>query len=467
MRSWQHVAYLRRGFHKTIIELGNNILKTTFQGADCVNIEELARAVKAASKQLAGIREDLKNKALAEIADSLKERSREIIEANQMDLERSSKEGLSAPLMKRLRFDESKISDVIDGIHSLIKLEDPIGKTLLSTELDDGLELYRVTCPIGVIGVIFESRPDALVQISTLCLKSGNGVLLKGGSEARETNRVLADIITAATDEVGIPANWLKLLETREDVREMLQMDEYIDLIIPRGSNEFVRYIMSNSVIPVLGHADGICHCYVDRHADLEKAVKIVVDSKTQYVAVCNAVETLLVHQEIASQFLPELKQRLDEKGVELLGCPVTRSIIPATPVTEEEWSTEYLDYKLAVKVVSSIDDAISHINIYGSGHTDSIITEDKNTAAYFMDYVDSGNVFWNCSTRFSDGFRYGFGAEVGISTSKLHARGPVGLEGLLSYKYKLIGNGHLVDDYAKGVRRFHHKRLNKEFPLK
>lgn len=428
-----------------------------------MNMEELARDVQKASIRLAGAGTELKNKALAQIADSLQERSDEITRANRLDLERSSKEGLSAPLMKRLKFDESKISGVIDGIHSLIKLEDPVGKTLLSTELDDGLELYRVTCPIGVIGVIFESRPDALVQISTLCLKSSNGVLLKGGSEARETNRILADIITDATDGVGVPKNWLKLLETREDVNEMLKMDEYIDLIIPRGSNDFVRYIMSNSQIPVMGHADGICHCYVDKHADLDKAVRIVVDSKTQYVAVCNAVETLLVHQEIASQFLPALKHALDAKDVELLGCAITQGIIPVNPATEKDWKTEYLDYKLSVRVVSNIDDAISHINTYGSGHTDSIVTENKDSAAYFMNYVDSGNVFWNCSTRFSDGFRYGFGAEVGISTSKLHARGPVGLEGLLIYKYKLIGNGHVVQDYADGTKSFRHRRLNKD----
>lgn len=428
-----------------------------------MNMEELARDVKQASMRLAGAGSELKNKALAQIADSLQERSDEIIRANQLDLERSSKEGLSAPLMKRLKFDESKISGVIDGIHSLIKLEDPVGKTLLSTKLDDGLELYRVTCPIGVIGVIFESRPDALVQISTLCLKSSNGVLLKGGSEARETNRILADLITDATDGVGVPKNWLKLLETREDVNEMLKMDKYIDLIIPRGSNDFVRYIMSNSEIPVMGHADGICHCYVDKYADLDKAMRIVVDSKTQYVAVCNATETLLVHQEIASQFLPALKHTLDAEDVELLGCAITQGIIPVNSATEKDWKTEYLDYKLSVRVVSNIDEAISHINTYGSGHTDSIITEDKDMAAYFMSYVDSGNVFWNCSTRFSDGFRYGFGAEVGISTSKLHARGPVGLEGLLIYKYKLIGNGHIVGDYANGTRHFRHTMLKKD----
>jgi len=429
-----------------------------------MDMNELARRVKKASIKLAGAGTELKNKALAEIAASLEKNKEEIIRANREDLRRSEKENLPAPLLKRLKFDEAKIRDVVDGIHSLIDLEDPVGKTLLSTELDDGLELYKVTCPIGVIGVIFESRPDALVQISTLCLKSGNGVLLKGGSEARETNRVLADLIIRATEEACLPLNWLALLETRSDVSEMLKMDRYIDLIIPRGSNDFVRYIMDNSRIPVMGHADGICHLYVDEAADIDMAVRIAVDSKTQYVAVCNAAETLLVHERIAPDFLPALWKALESKGVELIGCPKTCAVIPATPAAEEDWKTEYLDYKLSVKVVSGLVEAIDHINTYGSGHTDSIVTGDGEKAARFMDYVDSGNVFWNCSTRFSDGFRYGFGAEVGISTSKIHARGPVGLDGLVIYKYKLIGNGHIVADYANRSRSFKHRKMNREF---
>jgi glutamate-5-semialdehyde dehydrogenase len=429
-------------------------------------MSELAQRVKEASIKLAGSGSDLKNKALAQIAGSLKHSKEKILKANREDLLRSEKENLPAPLLKRLKFDEAKIEDAVDGIYSLIKLEDPVGRTLLSTELDDGLELYKVTCPIGVIGVIFESRPDALVQISTLCLKSGNCVLLKGGSEARETNRVLAEIIVKATEEAGIPSNWVALLETRADVSEMLKMDQYIDLIIPRGSNDFVRYIMDNSRIPVMGHADGICHCYVDEDADIGMAVKIAVDSKTQYVAVCNAAETLLVHERIAPGFLPELKEALESKQVELIGCPKTLAIIPAAQASEEDWKTEYLDYKLSLKVVSGLDEAIDHINTYGSGHTDSIVTADREKAARFMEYVDSGNVFWNCSTRFSDGFRYGFGAEVGISTGKIHSRGPVGLEGLVIYKYKLIGNGHIVEDYANRSRSFRHKKLNRQFPL-
>lgn len=429
-------------------------------------MDELARQVKESSIKLAAAGTEIKNKALARIAESINERKEEIIRANAEDLDRSEKENLPAPLLKRLKFDEVKIADVVDGIYSLINLEDPVGKTLLSTELDDGLELYKVTCPIGVIGVIFESRPDALVQISTLCLKSGNGVLLKGGSEARETNRILAEIIIDAAEEAGIPSKWAALLETRADVNDMLKMDRYIDLIIPRGSNDFVRYIMDNSRIPVMGHADGICHCYVDEDADLDMAVKIVVDSKTQYVAVCNAAETLLVHERVAPEFLPGLKKLLDSKKVEVVGCPKTRALIPVNPASDEDWKTEYLDYKLSVKVVSGLDEAVDHINAYGSGHTDSIVTRDREKAARFMDYVDSGNVFWNCSTRFSDGFRFGFGAEVGISTSKIHARGPVGLDGLVIYKYKLIGSGHIVEDYANRFRTFKHRNLNREFTL-
>jgi len=431
-----------------------------------LNMDELARQVKESSIKLAAAGAEVKNKALAQIAQSLYDRKEEIIRANREDLDRSEQENLAEPLLKRLKFDEEKIADVVDGINSLISLEDPVGKTLLSTELDDGLELYRVTCPIGVIGVIFESRPDALVQISTLCLKSGNGVLLKGGSEARETNRILAEIIIEASEKAGIPANWAALLETRSDVSDMLKMDQYIDLIIPRGSNDFVRYIMDNSKIPVMGHADGICHCYVDTDADLEMALRVVVDSKTQYVSVCNATETLLVDEGVAPEFLPELKKLLDSKNVELMGCSKTQAIIPIAPATETDWKTEYLDYKLCIKVVTGLNEAVDHINTYGSGHTDGIVTRDREKAARFMDFVDSGNVFWNCSTRFSDGFRYGFGAEVGVSTSKIHARGPVGLDGLLIYKYKLIGNGHVVEDYANRSKVFTHRNLNREFTL-
>lgn len=429
-----------------------------------MSIERLATLAKVASITLAATEGEQKNKALKAIAKALDHNRMAIIAANEEDLERSGAENLATPLMKRLKFDHAKIDGVIEGIESLIGLEEPVGKTLMSKELDEGLDLYQVTCPIGVIGVIFESRPDAFVQISTLCLKSGNAVLLKGGSEAALTNKILSKIIAEASEEAGIVEGWIGLLESREDVTEMLKMDQAIDLIIPRGSNEFVRYIMDNSRIPVLGHADGICHTYVDEAADLDMAVRVVVDSKTQYVAVCNALETLLVHENIAETFLPALKEAMDKKGVLLRGCDMTRRFIDCQPAIDEDWSTEYLDYELAVKVVDSMLEAVGHINRYGSGHTDAIITKDVDTAMTFMDLVDTGNAMWNCSTRFSDGFRYGFGAEVGISTNKIHARGPVGLEGLLIYKYKVLGHGQIVEDYATGKKKFTHKPLNRNF---
>lgn len=429
-----------------------------------MGINEIAFSAKQASLALAAAKSEAKNAALAAVRDALQANAAAIIDANRRDLARAEKENLAKPLLKRLKFDQSKIDDVCAGIDSLISLPDPVGHTLSSTELDSGLELYKVTCPIGVIGVIFESRPDALVQISTLCLKSGNACLLKGGSEAAETNHMLADVIANAASTAGMPAGWLGLLETRADVTEMLKLDQSIDLIIPRGSNEFVRHIMQNTTIPVLGHADGICHVYVDAAADLEMAVAIAVDSKCQYPAVCNAAETLLVHKDIASAFLPRVKSALDSRNVELRGCAETRSVIDVKPATEDDWKTEYLDYTLSIRVVDSLEEAIDHINTYGSGHTDAIVTSDRDAAMTFMDRVDSGDVFWNAGTRFSDGFRYGLGAEVGISTNKIHARGPVGLEGLLIYKWRLVGTGHIVADYASGEKKFTHRKLNKDW---
>jgi glutamate-5-semialdehyde dehydrogenase len=431
-----------------------------------MKIQQLAQSAKNASIQLAATNTELKDNALKSIAKALHDNADAIEKANKIDLERSEKENLEAPLLKRLKFDKSKIQGVIEGIESLLKLKDPVGETLQATELDDELELYKVSCPIGVIGVIFESRPDALVQISGLCLKSGNGVLLKGGSEALETNRILAQIISDASEKAGIPKGWIQLLETRADVSEMLKLDDYIDLIIPRGSNEFVQYIMNNSNIPVLGHADGICHVYVDKKADIEMATRVAVDSKCQYVAVCNATETILVHENVAKTFLPLIQDGLKQYNVEIFGCEKTCSIINVSKATDESWKTEYLDYKVSIKVVKDIDEAISHINKFGSGHTETIITSDKNAVEMFMNLCDAGNVMWNCSTRFSDGFRYGLGAEVGISTNKIHARGPVGLEGLLIYKWKLKGNGHIVDDYASGKNSFTHKDISKKFSI-
>lgn len=431
-----------------------------------MTIEERGQAAKAAGIRLSATDTDTRNRALLAMADALDANRDALKAANQKDYARSEAENLAAPLLGRLTFNDHKIDDCISGLKSLAGLSDPLGATRMATELAPGLDLYQVSCPIGVIGVIFESRPDAFVQISSLCLKSGNAVLLKGGREALETNRLLAKIITEATTACGIPENWIANLETRDDVNAMLQLDAYIDLIIPRGSNSFVRYIMDHSNIPVMGHSDGICHAYIDKAADIDKAVAITVDAKIQYVSACNAIETLLVHKDIASAFLPPLKETMDAKNVQLKGDARVRTIIDVAAADDTDWKTEYLDYILSIKIVDSLEDAIDHINTYGSGHTDVIVTEDEAAARTFTTLVDSAGVYVNCSSRFADGFRYGFGAEVGISTSKIHARGPVGLDGLLSYKYKLIGHGDIVSDFAEGRAHFTHKKLDKNCPL-
>lgn len=416
---------------------------------------EKARKAREASYSMAVLTREQKDTALKAIADALNAEKDRIIAANAEDLTNAEAADLEKPLIKRLKFADAKIADVTDGILSLMTLEDPVGKQTLHTTLDDGLELYRVTCPIGVIGVIFESRPDALVQIATLCLKSGNAVFLKGGSEAANTNKILAEVIYEAGVKAGLPEGWLNLLTTRAEISDMLELDEYIDLIIPRGSNAFVQYIMQHTNIAVLGHADGVCHTYINEKADPATALKVAVDAKTQYVSVCNATETFLVDEALKETLLVDLVKTLQGAGVTIYGDDYVSEAFGAEKVTE--WHHEYLDMKCSVKLVSGIDDAIAHINRYGSGHTDAIITEDKAAADRFMLGVDSGSVLVNCSTRFADGFRYGFGAEVGISTSKIHARGPVGLEGLVSYKYKLIGNGDIVGDYASGAKKFKH----------
>ena len=418
-------------------------------------LTEKAAKAREASYSMAVLTREQKDNALKAIADALNSEKNRIIAANAEDLANAEAADLEKPLIKRLKFADAKIADVTDGILSLMTLEDPVGKQTLHTTLDDGLELYRVTCPIGVIGVIFESRPDALVQIATLCLKSGNAVFLKGGSEAANTNKVLSEVIYEAGVKAGLPEGWLNLLTTRAEISDMLKLDEYIDLIIPRGSNAFVQYIMQNTNIAVLGHADGVCHTYINEKADPATALKVAVDAKTQYVSVCNATETFLVDEALKDTLLKDLVKTLRDAGVTIYGDDYVAEAFGAEKVTE--WHHEYLDMKCSVKVVSGIDEAIAHINRYGSGHTDAIITEDKAAADRFMLGVDSGSVLVNCSTRFADGFRYGFGAEVGISTSKIHARGPVGLEGLVSYKYKLLGNGDIVGDYASGAKKFKH----------
>lgn len=418
-------------------------------------LHDIAKVAREASYIMASLGSDIKNKALANVASALLSAKDEIFSANRIDLEEAEKAGLDTPLIKRLKFNDDKINDVVSGIESLIGLEDPVGKVTLKTSLDDGLELTRITCPIGVIGVIFESRPDALVQIATLCIKSGNAVFLKGGSEAINTNKVLASVISKAGIEAGLPEGWLNLLTLRSEIADMLKLDEYIDLIIPRGSNSFVQYIMQNTNIAVLGHADGVCHTYIDAEANPATALKVALDAKTQYVSVCNATETFLINESLKDTFLPEFIDTLKNAGVEVFGDSYVSSEFGLTEVTE--WHHEYLAMKCSVKIVKDVEEAISHINHYGSGHTDAIITENKQTAERFMTMVDSGSVLVNCSTRFADGFRYGFGAEVGIATSKIHARGPVGLEGLVSYKYRLIGNGDIVRPYCDGTKNFKH----------
>lgn len=409
---------------------------------------------------------ETRNQVLFAIASLLEENQEAIFEANKQDLSVAEKEHLPAPLIHRLTFGCEKLLQVMNGLKALASLPDPVNNTLRATEITPGLKLYKVTCPIGVVGVIFESRPDALIQISSLCIKSGNAVLLKGGRESLRTNRVLCSLVRKALQSVSFPADGVQLLETREDVAEMLKEDTLIDLIIPRGSNQFVRYIMDNSRIPVLGHSDGICHVYIDEGADIDTAVRIVSDSKTQNVSVCNALETLLVHQSIAAQVLPPLYEALTEKKVEIRGDSRVRQIIPCIPALPEDWSTEYLDYILSVKTVSSVQEAVDHINHFGSHHTDCIVTSDPEHIAFFMNQVDSAGVYANVSTRFADGFVYGLGAEVGISTGKLHARGPMGLEGLTTYKYKLIGSGQTMAEMKSGARPYTHVPLDEQFPL-
>lgn len=423
---------------------------------------------RVASRVLAQASESERNAALEAMALAIESRAGEILEANAQDMAAAdqmlSDGKLSQALVDRMKLSDSKIANtIVVGVRSVASQPDPIGYTQASTELDKDLKLYRVSVPIGVIGVVFESRPDALVQIATLCLKSGNAVLLKGGSECRHTNQALGQILVQATAGLpGIPEGWLHVLQAREEVQTILDQDDRIDLIIPRGGNELVQHIMANTKIPVMGHADGICHIYVDRWADLEKAAGIVLDAKTDYPSACNAVETLLVHEAVARTFLPEVSEKLAGAGVELRYDVASLEIIEdGVAATDADWWTEYLDLVLAVKVVSDLDEAIAHINQYGSHHTESIVTENKQTASRFLQAVDAASVLHNASTRFADGFRYGLGAEVGISTNRLHSRGPVGLEGLMIYKYILRGDGHVAGAYqGEDAKSFTHKPL-------
>lgn len=429
-------------------------------------LESMAQKAKLASYTLATLNSETKNKALLAVAKKIEENKSLILAENKKDLEIANKlldaGEINQSTYNRLKLDDNKMRDMVQGIKDVCRLEDPVNKKTWAMGLDTGLDLYRVSCPIGVIGVIFEARPDVIPQISALAIKSANAVLLKGGKEAYNTNVVLANLINEALCEIPeFPQDTINLLFSREDVAQMLTMDKYIDLLIPRGGNKLVQYIKNNTKIPVMGHADGICHIYIDEDADLSKATDICIDAKTQYPSACNTVETILVHESHLIKYLPELVKKLQQANVSVKGCARCREFIHDIDIaTNEDWATEYGEKIVSIKAVKDLFDAIAHINVYGSGHTDCIISEDKQSIETFMNLVDSAGVFANVSTRFADGFRYGLGAEVGISTSKTHARGPVGLDGLVIYKYKMYGSGQIVAPYADGKKTFIHQRI-------
>ncbi|MFB6113305.1 MAG: glutamate-5-semialdehyde dehydrogenase [Halodesulfurarchaeum sp.] len=423
---------------------------------------------RSASLELAQLDDETRREALEAIATAIDEDRESIMAANDEDVEeaeeRLAQGEYTRALVDRLRLSESKVDSIVEMVQSVADQEDPLGKTLESRRLDDDLELYKVAVPIGVIGTVFESRPDALVQIAALSLKSGNAVILKGGSEAEASNRALFERIVEATEGI-VPQGWAQLIEAREDVTTVLGMDDQVDLLMPRGSSSFVEYVKDNTSIPVLGHTEGVCHVYVDRDADLSMAEDVAFDAKVQYPAVCNAVETLLVHEKQAESFLPAIAERYREAGVEMRGDERTRDVIDVEPATEADWSTEYGDLIISIAVLDSLESAVDHVNTYGSKHTESIVTTDADRAGVFMNGVDAASVFHNASTRFADGYRFGLGAEVGISTGKTHARGPVGLEGLTTYKYLLEGDGHVVATYAgDDAKPFDHEAFDGEW---
>ena len=429
--------------------------------------DELIEGSQRAALRLANADEATRNAALRSIADALRANEEAILEANARDVE-AAEEMLergeyTRALVDRLKLDAAKLGDIAEMVESVAAQADPLGRTLAARELDEGLELYRVSVPIGVVATVFESRPDALVQIAALALKSGNAVILKGGSEASESNRVLHRVIREATAD--LPDGWAGLVEAHEEVDRLLERHDAVDLVMPRGSSEFVSYIQDNTQIPVLGHTEGICHVYVDDDADLEMAADIAFDAKVQYPAVCNAVETLLVNESIAPDLLPDLVERYEDAGVELRGDDATRELVDVGAATDDDWDTEYGDLELSIKLVDDVYEAVDHVNAHGSKHTESIVTEDRSAADAFMTGIDAASVFHNASTRFADGYRYGLGAEVGISTGKVHARGPVGLEGLTTYKDYLEGDGHLVASYSgEDALPFSHRELDAEW---
>ncbi len=427
-----------------------------------MEIKSEAKKMKMSAPILASSTIEQRNHALELIAIALEENKDSIFEANKMDMEFAENNGISQAIKKRLKYDENKMKESINGLTELKELSDPIGKVSMNRQLDSGLILKRISVPIGVIGVIFEARPDAMIQVASLCIKSGNCAILKGGKETANTNKILFEIIKNAVIGAGLPAECLLQAELHNEIDELLKCDSDVDLLIPRGSNNFVRYIMENTKIPVMGHSSGICHIYVDKDVDKDMALSVILDAKKNYPAACNAVETLLIHREIASWFMPLLTEMLLNEGVKINGTKEVKDIIgkEIKVMNDDEFATEYNDMEISVKLVSDVNEAIKHINYFGSHHTDCILTENDETADLFMRMTDSAGVYRNCSTRFADGYRYGFGAEVGISTGKLHARGPVGLEGLVTYKYVLNGDGHIVGDYTSGRKKFEHKDL-------
>lgn len=426
-----------------------------------MDAEEIGKRARRASLQLQGLSADAKSIALNCIHNALDEHRDAVLSANALDLTNAEadKDTLSQSLVKRLSLTgQGKFEALLENVRSVDKLPDPVGRVSLATRIGKGLELYRESCPIGVLLVIFEARPEVLVQISVLAIKSGNSVILKGGREAEHSLRALFDALQQGLkQQTHVPKDAIQLLIGREHIMPLLKLGKYIDLVIPRGSNSLVKHIQESTRIPVLGHADGLCSIFVDEKVvNLQQAVDIIVDSKTNYPAACNSVETLLIHETVVREMMPvliptllskDVKLRCDDKGYSIvneLGLITDRIVL----ATEEDYCTEFVDLILAIKVVDSCDEAIQHINSHGSKHTDVILTSNEANAEEFMKRVDTAGVFWNASTRFADGFRYGFGAEIGVSTNKTHARGPVGLEGLLIYKYKMFGSGETVGKY-------------------
>mmetsp|Transcript_1335 Transcript_1335/g.2120 ORF Transcript_1335/g.2120 Transcript_1335/m.2120 type:complete len:487 (-) Transcript_1335:86-1546(-) len=437
---------------------------------EVTDLELVAQRARAASHALASASCEKKNKALEAIAEEMIKQRADIEKANRDDKKAAEKDGVSSALHARLNLEGDKFDGLLQGLSDVRAVDDPVGTVSLARELDDNLDLYRVTCPIGVLCIIFESRPEAAVQIASLAIKSSNAVILKGGREALKSNQAIVACFQKGLKAAGLPEDSVQLVSSREDVSALLKLDQYIDLVIPRGSNQLVRSVMDNTKIPVMGHADGICSVYLDKYADEEKAVKLVVDSKTQYTAACNSAETLLVHEDCVDTILAKIGEGLAAAKVKLHADQKSLPLLPkhcTVESTEQDYRTEFLDLEMAVKVVRNIDEAIEHINTHGSHHTDMIITENGVEAERFLEGVGSANVYHNASTRFADGFRYGFGAEVGVSTNRIHARGPVGLEGLLIYKYRLHGKGQIVGDYGKGKNSFKHKdiALSGKFP--